>query len=398
MRIGRGPAAPLPERAGLVLSGGGARGAYQAGVLSAVAEILGPGAPNPFPVITGLSVGAINALALSCRLADFGTAAREVEALWRGLHCGSVFRADMRAVTGRMAAWAGHMTLGRLGMRPPDSLLDSAPLETLLEENIDFDALRRCLARGDLQAVGITASSYQTGQAVTFYEARAPLTGWARSRREGVAARLSVEHIMASTALPLIFPARRVGPAFYADGALRQTAPLSSAIHLGATRLLVIAGRDESIDAGAPEGEEPEYPAPGLIGGQLLDTLFNDQLDLDMERLLRINDTLAVMTPAQLATRALRPVQLLTIRPSRDVREISARHAGALPRPVRLMLRALGAWRPPFVLASYLLFEPGYVGELIDLGRQDTLARADEIRRFLRPEGLTPEADAALGT
>ncbi|WP_170317618.1 patatin-like phospholipase family protein [Paroceanicella profunda] len=377
-----------------MLSGGGARGAYQAGVLSAVAEILGPGAPNPFPVVTGLSVGAINALALACRLNAFDRATAELEALWRGLECGRVFRADMRAITARMAGWAGHMTFGRLGMGAPESLFDSAPLETLLQENIDFDALRRCLARGNLEAVGVTASSYQTGQAVTFFETRAPLDGWSRSRREGVAARLGVEHVLASTALPLIFPARRVGPAFYADGALRQTAPLSSAIHLGATRLFVIAGRDDGIDTVSPEGAEPEYPAPGLIGGQLLDTLFNDQLDLDMERLLRINDTLAVMTPEQRASRALRPVQLLTIRPSRDLREISERHARSLPRPVRLMLRALGAWRPPFVLASYLLFEPGYVGELIDLGRADALSRADEIRRFLGAADVTSDMEA----
>lgn len=370
-------------RTGLVLSGGGARGAYQVGVLKAIAEIV-PDARPPFGIVTGVSVGAINAVALVSRPFDFRAAVTRLEALWRGLHCERIYRTDVRAIMSRMTAWAGSAAFGRLGVPPPDSILDNNPLRELLEAETDFAAMRQALRAGVLRAVAVTASSYRTGQAVAFHDSAGLAGQWVRARRTGREVELSVDHVMASTALPLVFPAQRIGREYFGDGALRQTSPLSPAIHLGADRLLVIAGRDGSIDLPPEdEGEEPDYPSPGLIAGQLLDILFNDWLDADIERLERINATLGRMTEAQREAGPLRRVGLLTIRPSVDVRDVTARHIRALPRTVALLLRLIGALKPPYVLPSYLMFEPDYLGELIDLGHRDAMARSEEIAAFL---------------
>ncbi|MEM9199601.1 MAG: patatin-like phospholipase family protein [Pseudomonadota bacterium] len=366
---------------GLVLSGGGARGAYQVGVLKAVSEAL-PGTKAPFAIVTGVSVGAVNTLALVSQPRDFAGAVARLEAMWRGMSCERVYRTDVRAIMRRLAAWAGSAALGRLGVAPPDSLLDNAPLKELLEEACDLDAMRGALDDGTLRAVAVTASDYRTGQAVAFYDAHGAHGHWQRSRRTGLEVELGVDHVMASTALPLVFPAQRVGDGYFGDGALRQTSPLSPAIHLGAARLLVIGGRDGAIDAPPARAAEPTYPSTGTIAGQLLDIVFNDHLDADLERLERVNETLGQMAPDRRAAQSLRRIDVLTLRPSQDVRQVTAAHIRDMPRTVALLLRLMGAMKPPYVLPSYLMFEPGYVGALIDLGYADARARADEIAAF----------------
>lgn len=385
------PQRPDRPKIAIVLSGGGARGAYQVGVLKALAEAVG-NRPIPFRIVTGISVGAINTLALACRAHDFASAVETLERLWRGLHCRGVFRTDMRAIAARLSHWAGHLALGRFGLRPPQSLLDNSPLRDLLTRELDARAMRAMLGRGLLDAVAITASSYRTGQAVTFFQCRGKQDTWARSRREGRPCVLGVDHVLASTALPFVFPAQRIDGAYYGDGALRQTSPLSPAIHLGAEKLFVIAGRDGHIDAEAGPGTVPEYPSTGLIAGQLLDIVFNDQLETDIERLTRINGTLARLGPAQLDRSALRPIDLLAVQPSEDIRDLTARHLRDMPWTVKAVVKGLGGWKPPFVLPSYLMFEPGYIGALIDLGAADGRARIDEIRGFL---DLDTRRDAA---
>jgi NTE family protein len=189
---------------------------------------------------------------------------------------------------------------------------------------------------------------------------------------------------MASAALPLVFPAERIGDEYYGDGGMRMGAPLSPAIHLGADRLLVIGTRDERPDP-APV-KTPAYPGAAVVGGYLLDTVFMDTLQADLARVARINETLALMTPEQRANTTLRPLETLVIRPSRDLREITAAHAPSLPGTVKLLLRTLGGWGRDWRMASYLMFEADYCRALIELGYRDGLAHAPELRRFFGTE------------
>ena len=367
---------------GLVLSGGGARGAYQVGVFRALAEAM-PG-PIPFPVITGVSVGAINAAVLAEGADDFPKAAAKLEALWRSLRSSDIYATDLGAMARQLSGWAAAVAFGWAGVKPPPSFLDAGPLEALLVREIDFGRIERMIDEGALSALAVTASSYSSGHSTTFFQGRGPEGAWARSRRKGERAAINHTHVLASSALPGVFEARRIGEEWYGDGALRQLAPLSPAIHLGCDRLLMIAARD-----GTPDTEDEVlafdgYPPLGLIGGQLLDIIFNDNLDADVERLRRINDTLATMVPERRAVSPLRPVRTHMLRPSVDIRDIAGAHADEAPWTVKALLGLLGARRPPWVLPSYLTFEKGYVGALIDLGYRDAMAGIDTLTELIR--------------
>ena len=400
---GVGLACPMPDalpapphrKHALVLSGGGARGAYQVGVLKALAEHV-PAGTNPFQVVTGLSVGAINAVVLAEGADDFPRAAAKLERLWRGLRCASIYETGWGVLGKRTAGWLGAAAFGWAGAKAPPSLLDAGPLARLLAENVDFGRVD-AMAEGDaLDALAITASSYASGKAVTFFSGSVPTDDWKRARRTGRRVRMGAEHVLASAALPAVFPSVSIDGEWFGDGALRQVAPLSPAIHLGCDRLFLIGARDLEVGGEAvPTG----YPSLGLIAGQLLDIVFNDNMDADIERSARINGTLAAMAPGNRAKVALRPVAIQRVNPSLDVRRIAGRHADELPRTVKLLLGAIGAYGPPWVLPSYLTFEPGFVGALIDLGYEDGKARAEEIRAFLSLPGAPSEGDpAATGT
>ena len=374
----------------LVLSGGGARGAYQVGVLKALAEDVAPGT-NPFRVMTGLSVGAINAVVLAEGADDFPRAAAKLEALWRSLRSSRVYETGWGAAARRLGAWGRSLAFGWAGAQPPPSLLDAGPLAELLATSVDFERVN-AMAEGDaLDALAITASSYRTGQAVTFFAGSVPTDDWQRARRTGRRARIGPEHVLASAALPAVFPAVQIEGEWFGDGALRQVAPLSPAIHLGCDRLFLVGARDRMAAPG--EGDDP-YPTLGLIGGQLLDVVFNDNMDADIERSARINRTLAAMRPAARAAQPLRVIGIERINPSRDIRDVAGEHAGALPGTARLLLRAIGAYRPPWVLPSYLTFEPGMIGALIDLGHADGRRRAAQMRAFLGLGGPPPPVEA----
>jgi NTE family protein len=372
----------LRPNTGLILAGGGARGAYQVGVLKAVAE-LGDSSRNPFPIICGVSVGSINATFVAGRAGDFRTGVADLEKLWMALRSHKVYRTDFPSTLLSALHWLATLTFGGFGRGNPLSLLRNGPLERLLRDGIDFAEVRRCLQEGLLDALAVTASSYGTGRAMTFFQGDPDLADWQRARRDGIGCDISLDHLMASSALPIIFPPRRIGGQYFGDGSLRLTSPLSPAIHLGAERILVVGTRDTK-PVPLPSGTAtPPTPSLGDIAGHLLDLLFNDNLNEDVERLRRINNTLSMVPAEKRPETRLRSIEVLIQQPSGDIPDTAARHARELPWTIRMLLRGAGAWGGGWRVPSYLLFEPGYCRELIDMGYEDAMSRRDEYRSFL---------------
>jgi NTE family protein len=379
---------PPAPTTGLILSGGGARAAYQVGVLAAIADLLPDAAHNPFPVIVGTSAGAINAVGLASGALHFNEAVRRLTGVWQGFHCHDIFRTDWPGLLRQAARFVGRGVLG-LGEAGPVALLDSSPLRALLSRELTLGGIDLALRRRHLQAVAISAFSYAAGQAVTFYQGSQTVEPWLRHRRVGIPTALSVEHLMASAAIPMVFPAVRIDQAYFGDGALRQLAPISPALHLGASRILVVgvSGNAESVAAGASAPvrleQPPTPPSLAQIGGHLLNSTFIDNLEADLELLERLN-SMSLLLPADAHSQHLpKPVEVLVINPSQPLDQIAARHQHELPRSLRLFLRGPGATQKGGAgVLSYLLFEPGYCNELIELGYQDAMRRQTELKAF----------------
>ncbi|MET0517817.1 MAG: patatin-like phospholipase family protein [Burkholderiaceae bacterium] len=398
---------------GLILTGGGARAAYQVGVLAALAQMrrdAGADQVNPFPVIAGTSAGAINAAMLACQADDFCAAVDRLVDIWKNIHVEQVYAADAFGVVRSGARWLTMMSVGwaiaRWRRTQPKSLLDNAPLGELLRKAVRLDRLEQMMDEGHLHALAISGSSYSSGQHVTFYESRQAIEPWLRSQRLAVRAKLTVEHLMASSAIPFIFPAELLelgGHAeWFGDGSMRQSAPISPAVHLGADRVLVIgAGRmHEASDRREPPPASG-HPSMAQIAGHALSNIFLDALAVDIERLQRINSTLALLPPEARRATPLRPIDVLVIAPSRRLDELAAEHQGSLPPPIRAMLRGVGVRgegraASGSALTSYLLFEPSYTQELINLGMKDTLARRADVLRFFGWPSAAPQADPQL--
>lgn len=376
---------PLPPKLGLVLPGGGARAAYQAGVLAAIAEMLPPAAPNPFPVITGTSAGAINAAIIATHALHFRRGAEQLAAVWAHMHSDLVFRTDALTIVTNLLRWLINALHPGFGSQGATALLDNLPLRRLLERHIVFARVQEAIDAGLLDALCVTCSGYTSARAVCFYQGKHGLKPWHRSRRLGQPVDLRLDHIMASVALPMIFPAVRLGREYYGDGSLRQMAPLSPPIHFGAERVLIVGVRNEQPTKLPEPGERVPYPSLSQVAGYLLDVVFSDTIYADLERLQRINLMVREMAPQCAAPPPFRDIQTMLIVPSGDIREIARRHLAEFPRSVRFLLRTIGGTRHSgSQFASYLLFEQGYCRELVELGKKDARAQADKLLTFLR--------------
>lgn len=385
---------------GLILTGGGARAAYQVGVLKALSRIkretVGRG-PSPFQVIAGTSAGAINAAALACQADQFEVAVAGLVRHWKHIHTGQVYRSDSLGIIRTGASWLTMMSVGWMVARwrkiRPRSLLDNSPLEVLLGEMIPMQRLKKVMQQGHLKALAITASSYGSGLHVTFYDAVGEVSPWTRSQRISLPSEITLQHLMASSAIPFVFPAVSLGvetrAEYFGDGSMRQSAPISPAVHLGAQRILVIGAGRMHEPPMPPEGRagSSEYPTVAHIAGHALSSIFLDSLAVDVERLQRINKTLSLLPAEARSQTSLRPIDVLVIAPSMRLDDIAARHLASLPGTVRALLRGVGVSGQGreargAALASYLLFEAPYTQELIALGEADTLARREEVTGF----------------
>lgn len=397
---------------GLVLTGGGARAAYQVGVLLGLREILAqagamPGC-LPFQVVCGTSAGAINAMALACRADVFDESLDALSDVWFDMRAEQVYRTKALDMASTGARWLTMLIAGwalyrgkRKRLVRPSALFDNAPLADLLRRMIDFQRVERELDTGRLRAVAIAASDYSSGRHVTFYESRRIVEPWVRSQRIAVADRITVDHLLASSAIPFLFPAAALplegSRAWFGDGSMRQIAPISPAIHLGAQRILVVgAGQLNAPNRFVPPpggNGDASYPSLAQIAGHAMSSIFLDALAMDIERLERINHTVGLIAPPERAQSRLRAIEVLVIAPSQRIDTIAARHVGALPRTVRALLRVIGATEAKgAALASYLLFESSFTRELMDLGFNDTLARTADVLKFFRVQTAVPSA------
>ncbi|HUL01597.1 MAG TPA: patatin-like phospholipase family protein [Gemmatimonadales bacterium] len=373
------PPSESPPALALVLGGGGARAAYEVGVLSAIAERV----PTlQVPILTGVSAGAINATYLATHPGPFPAAVAALRAQWSELVADRVYRVRPGKVTRAVVRALAQTLVGR--RRAPGlvrGVVDLEPLREFLGARLDFASVAPRIATGHLRAVALSATSYATGDTVTFVEGRPDIPMWRRTQRYGVQARLSLEHLMASCALPILFPAVRIGDAFYGDGSVRHGAPLAPAIHLGARALLAIT---QHTGPTATPPAPHDYPTLAEVTALLFHTIFLDALEADVERLERINRLIALNAQAAPNTDGLRPIQLLLLRPSRNLGDLARGLERSLPTAVRAVVRLMGGeWATAADFLSYLLFDPRYTAALIELGYTDAIAGWGPIERFL---------------
>lgn len=372
----------MPTSIALVLGGGGARAAYQIGVLKALVQLYPRNHGIPFKVICGTSAGAINGTSLATHASCFHLGVKKLDWVWRHFETRKVYHASIAGVLSHLGKMALKGLQDDKVNTDAGSLLDNDPLRNLLNELIDFKRIDRNIRSGALDALSVDTSCYNNSRSVTFFQANHHLENWTRARRSGERMQLNTEHLLASSAIPMVFPSIKLQQAYYGDGSVHQLAPLSSPIHLGADKLFVI-----NLDS--PHKHHPKrldyHPKTATIAGHLLDTIFSDTLNSDLERLERINHTLSLIPDASRVKLTLKPIQTFVIKPSEDLSKIATRYYDDMPWAVKTLLRIIGINKQSdSSIASYLLFEKSYTTALIELGYKDAISQLNELKTFFK--------------
>jgi NTE family protein len=373
----------------LVLSGGGARGAYQVGVLKAISELHEKNACNPFSIISGTSAGAVNAVALAASANNFRLAVKKVEKIWSELHVENIYEAGGWDLVKSVARFGGSLFNEGVGRDRPLALFNNEPLRELLSHTIQFKNIQKRIDKGYLDAVGVTATGYSSGENVTFFQGRPQLLKWRQGRRVGLPTELNVGHILGSSAIPAILPAEKISREYFGDGALRQLAPISPAIRMGATKILVI-GVSGNPNHKPVHNADVHSPSLAQLIGHVFASAFIDSLEHDIHTLTKVNDLVAYAqneNPHH-APENMRTIDLLAIYPTVEFDEMAARHIKNLPRAMRIAMRIIGASEKGGggSLASYLLFEKEFCRELIDCGYRDAMEQREAIMQFFYPD------------
>jgi NTE family protein len=378
----------MEKRVALILTGGGARAAYQVGVLKAIAEIIPRRSHSPFAIICGTSAGALNAATLAINAKSFSMGVQYLVNRWKNFHPNRIYRTDVLGVFNNSLKLFASVFLGAIGVKVKKlsqvSLLDNSPLIELLEQDLPCEKIQESIDAGFLRALCITASGYGSGESVAFYQGTKDLVSWHHTGQVGVPTQIGIQHLLASASLPFLFKPTLVNREYFGDGTMRQVAPIGSALHLGATRVLVI-GVNAMADANRSERNDMnESPTLAQIAGHALESIFIDNLDADLERLKKINDLVAMMPAEMRESTNLRHVDVMVISPSQPIDKIAERHLTELPWTIRWLLRMIGARDHRGVtLVSYLLSEKKYCRALIDLGYKDALNQREEILALL---------------
>lgn len=368
----------------LVLTGGGARAAYQVGVLSAIAKFVPRNHAIPFPILCGTSAGAINSTALGCYASCFQLGVKKLEWMWKNLDTSKIYYSNTQGVFGHIGKGIMASFQADYANKLPRSLLNSEPLRQLLNSVMNFKRIDNNILRGYLSATSVTASSYTTGNSISFFQADDSIIPWERAKRCGQATQLNTEHLMASSAIPLVFPSTKIKSQHFGDGSVHQLSPLSPAIHLGAKRIFVI-GVDQPKEPVYVNENNPHPPTAATIAGHLLDSIFADTMNSDLERMSRINETLKLIPKSKKANvEGLKHIDSFIINPSHDFNAIALNYYNDLSLPVRVLLRSAGISNDSeSSIISYLLFEKNFCSKLIELGFEDAMEQENQIKHFL---------------